>query len=156
MGHRQPDICSSPLLSGLHHSLSMPLIDLLDVSKHNPVTASKTLRDPLTSHGGHVTLWEGLSGRKDVWGQPCGNPLSPRNPDVRRRGGGTGKVGQRNIIRAFLKISPGQRERAGPELEKIKGATSTICPKSSTYIFSVSTSSPRTYLGRKQECTFLV
>ena len=37
----------------------MPLIDLLDVPKHNPVTASKILRDPLSSHGGHVTLQEG-------------------------------------------------------------------------------------------------
>lgn len=56
---RQRDVGPSPSLSGIHHSLSMPLIDLLDVPKHNPVTASKILRDPLSSHGGHVTLQEG-------------------------------------------------------------------------------------------------
>lgn len=55
-----------------------------------------------------------------------------------------------------LKISPGQMKRVRPGLGREKEVTSTICPKSSTYIFSVSTSSLRTYLGRKQECTSLV
>lgn len=64
-------------------------------------------------------------------------------------------MGQRSI-KASPKISLGQRERAGLELRREKGPTSTICPKSSTYIFSVSTSSLKTYLGREQECTWLI
>lgn len=50
------------------HSLSMPLVDLLDVPKHNAVTPSKTLRYPLSSHGGHVTLRKG--GEPEMGAQP--------------------------------------------------------------------------------------
>lgn len=80
-----------------------------------------------------------------------GNPLPQEVQDVE----GTGKVGQRST-KASPKISLEQRKRAGLGLGREKGATSTICPKSSTYIFSVSTSSLKTYLGREQECTSLV
>lgn len=123
----------------------MPLVDLLDVPKHDPVTASEILRDPLSSHGGHITLWEGWVGASVCDASPGRNLPSPRSPGCR----GACESG-REEHQGIPYISPGERERAGPGLGRKKGATSTICPKSSTYIFSVSTSSLRTYLGREQ------
>lgn len=46
--------------SGGRHSdsLLMPVIDLVDISKHNPVLSSQVLRNALITHGGHVTLYK--------------------------------------------------------------------------------------------------
>lgn len=132
---RQPDPCPhSPDTQGcLCHSLSVPLVNLLDVPEHNPVPATKILRHPLSCHGGHVALWE-----------DCNGGLNKGGPRP------AGERGLRQWEPWLLSdiATVGGKGWADQGWREVEGATSTTCPKSSTYIFSVSTSSLRTYLGR--------
>ena len=77
-----------------------------------------------------------------MWGQSQRDPKKSRESGRLRRGGPRSKK--------HLLTQPWEEGKGWARAGKGKGATSTICPKSSTYVFSVSTSSLRTYLGREQ------
>lgn len=89
----------------------MPLVDLLDVPKHNPVAASKILWNPLSGHGGHVTLWEGWGGNMHVWlggGSPGGNTPSPISSGCK----GDWEGGMRSFMH-LLKLALGRGKGLG-------------------------------------------